>query len=74
MAGLAAAAGAVPRGALPDLPRCYWIAPPMSHYEPRLLNSGLLDCALAECRAAMRQNADAGWVCFFQRPWGKNSG
>ena len=73
VAGLAAATGAVPRGQLPQLPRCYWIAPPISHFQPRLLSSGLIDCTLQECRAAMRQTSDAGWVCFFQRPWGKGS-
>jgi hypothetical protein len=69
---LAAAALAVvaAHAAGPSLPRCYWIDPPISHYQPRLLNSGWLDCSLQECRAAVRQNAEAGWVCFFQRPWG----
>ena len=53
----------------PALPRCYWIAPPLSQYEPALLNSGPLDCRLAECRLSLRPTPQAGWVCFFARPF-----
>ena len=68
-ASLVAASGALPRGLLPELPRCYWIAPPISHYQPRLLNSGVLNCELSACRASLAPRADAGWVCFFARPY-----
>ena len=69
MAGVAGAAR-LRLAALPELPRCYWIAPPISRYQPRLLHSGLLDCELAECRARLSPSPEAGWVCFFARPWG----
>ena len=61
---------AVPRGWLPEPPRCYWIAPPLTHFQPVLLQRGFLDCALTECQLTVHPIADAGWVCFFPKPWG----
>ena len=70
LASLAAPlAPAVPRSVLAERPRCYWINPPLTHYQPTLLRRGFLDCTLAACQLTLHPMADAGWVCFFARPW-----
>ncbi len=71
LAGLAAAsllAGL--QGGLAARPRCYWVGPPLTRYQPALLQRGFLDCRLSPCQLTVRQNVAAGWVCFFARPWG----
>jgi hypothetical protein len=64
------AAQAASRAVLAEQPRCYWIGPPLTHFEPLLLQRGFLDCSLQQCQLTVHQTADAGWICFFARPWG----
>ena len=59
---------AVRPGALRERPRCYWIGPPLTHYQPMLLRRGFLDCASTQCQVTVHPFADAGWVCFFPSP------
>jgi hypothetical protein len=65
----ALAAQAASRTVLVERPRCYWIGPPLTRVNPLLLQRGVLNCALQQCQVTLHQTAEAGWICFFARPW-----